>query len=172
MLSKIKSYALYGLNGFRVDVEVDVSAGLPAFEIVGLPDAAIKEAKERVKAALRNSGFTLPPQKIIVNLAPADIKKMGSYYDLPIAIGILAKNGTITKPDFKDTAFIGELSLDGSLRSVSGVLPIAAGLLSQGIKTLIVPYDNAKEAAIVNGLTIIGAKNLVEIVNHLNKNTD
>ena len=171
MISQVLTASVIGLDVYKILVEVDINNSLPAVSIVGLPDMSITEARERVRSAIKNSGFDFPNKKIVVNLAPADIKKMGSYYDLPIAIGILAKNGTITKPDFKDTAFIGELSLDGSLRSVSGVLPIAAGLLSQGIKTLIVPYDNAKEAAIVNGLTIIGAKNLVELVNHLNKNT-
>ena len=111
-----------------------------------------------------------PNKKIVVNLAPADIKKVGSYYDLPIAIGILLKTNIIEKNNFKDTAFVGELSLDGSLRTVNGVLPIAAGLKKQGIKTLVVPYENAKEAAIIQGLTIYGAKNLNEIVNHYNKN--
>lgn len=168
MISQILTASVIGLDVYKILVEVDVNNSLPAVSIVGLPDASISEAKERVRSAIKNSGFNFPNKKIVVNLAPADIKKMGSYYDLPIAVGILSKNGIIAKTEFKDTAFIGELSLDGSLRAVSGVLPIAAGLLAQGIKTLIVPFENAKEAAIIEGLTVIGAKNLVEIVNHFN----
>ena len=171
MISQILTASVIGLDVYKVLVEVDVNNSLPSVSIVGLPDISISEAKERVRSAIKNSGFEFPNKKIIVNLAPADIKKMGSYYDLPIAVGILLKNGTITNANFEDTAFIGELSLDGSLRAVSGVLPIAAGLMQQGIKTLIVPYENAKEAAIINGLNVIGAKNLVELVNHFNTNS-
>lgn len=168
MISQILTASVIGLDVYKVLVEVDVNNSLPSVSIVGLPDASISEAKERVRSAIKNSGYEFPNKKIIVNLAPADIKKMGSYYDLPIALGILSKNRILTKTTFEDTAFIGELSLDGSLRAVSGVLPIAAGLYQQGIKTLVVPYENAKEAAIINGLTVIGAKNLVELVNHFN----
>ena len=151
MISQILTASVIGLDVYKILVEVDVNNSLPAVSIVGLPDASISEAKERVRSAIKNSGYQFPNKKIVVNLAPADIKKMGSYYDLPIAVGILSKSGIITKTEFTDTAFIGELSLDGSLRAVSGVLPIAAGLLEQGIKTLIVPFENAKEAAIIKG---------------------
>ena len=168
MISQILTASVIGLDVYKILVEVDVNNSLPAVSIVGLPDASISEAKERVRSAIKNSGYQFPNKKIVVNLAPADIKKMGSYYDLPIAVGILSKSGIITKTEFSDTAFIGELSLDGSLRAVSGVLPIAAGLLEQGIKTLIVPFENAKEAAIIKGLNVIGAKTLVDIVNHFN----
>ena len=168
MISQILTASVIGLDVYKILVEVDVNNSLPSVSIVGLPDASISEAKERVRSAIKNSGFEFPNKKVIVNLAPADIKKMGSYYDLPIAVGILSKNRTITKTSFEDTAFIGELSLDGSLRAVSGVLPIAAGLMQQGVKTLVVPFDNAKEAAIVEGLTVIGVKNLVDLVNHFN----
>ena len=168
MISQILTASVIGLDVYKILVEVDVNNSLPAVSIVGLPDASISEAKERVRSAIKNSGYQFPNKKIVVNLAPADIKKMGSYYDLPIAVGILSKSGIITKTEFADTAFIGELSLDGSLRAVSGVLPIAAGLLEQGIKTLIVPFENAKEAAIIKGLNVIGAKTLVDIVNHFN----
>ncbi len=167
MISQILTASVIGLDVYKILVEVDVNNSLPAVSIVGLPDAAISEAKERVRSAIKNSGFSFPNKKIVVNLAPADIKKVGSYYDLPIAVGILSKTGTIDG-NFKDTAFIGELSLDGSLRAVAGVLPIAVGLKQQGIKSIVVPIDNAKEAAIVSGLTVYGAKNLVEIVNHFN----
>lgn len=168
MISQILTASVIGLDVYKILVEVDVNNSLPSVSIVGLPDISISEAKERVRSAIKNSGYSFPNKKIVVNLAPADIKKMGSYYDLPIAVGILSKTGVIAKTEFKDIAFIGELSLDGSLRAVSGVLPIAAGLIEQGIKTLIVPYENAKEAAIIDGLTVIGAKNLVELINHFN----
>lgn len=171
MISQILTATVIGLDVYKILVEVDMNNSLPSVAIVGLPDLSVTEARERVRSAIKNSGYEFPNRKVVVNLAPADIKKIGSYYDLPIAIGILAKNGTIQQSDFKETAFIGELSLDGSLRAVSGVLPIAAGLFEQGIKTLIVPYENAKEAAIIEGLTVVGAKNLVELVNHFNKQT-
>ena len=168
MISQIITATVIGLDVYKILVETDVNNSLPSVSIVGLPDLAVNEAKERVRSAIKNSGYDFPNKKIVVNLAPADIKKIGSYYDLPIAIGILSKTGTISQFEFKDTAFIGELSLDGSLRAVSGILPITAGLKQQGITTVIVPFDNAKEAAIVDGITVLGAKNLVEIVNHYN----
>ncbi len=168
MISQILSATVIGLDVYKILVEVDINNSLPSISIVGLPDTAISEAKERVRSAIKNSGYIFPNKKVVVNLAPADIRKVGSNYDLPIAIGILAKNGVIAQKEFNNTAFIGELSLDGSLRAVSGVLPVAAGLKEQGIKTLIVPYENAKEAAIIKGLTVLGAKNLNEIVNHFN----
>lgn len=171
MISQILTASVIGLDVYKVHVEVDINNSLPSVSIVGLPDTAISEAKERVRSAIKNSGYEFPNKKVVVNLAPADIKKVGSYYDLPIAIGILSKNGQIEKTEFEDTAFIGELSLDGSIRAVSGVLAIASGLFEHGIKTLIVPFDNAKEAAIINGLKVIGAKNLNELVNHFNVNS-
>ena len=171
MVSQILTACVIGLDVYKILVEVDVNNSLPAVAIVGLPDVAITEARERVRSAIKNSGYAFPNQKVVVNLAPADIKKIGSGYDLPIAVGILAKDGAIQDTDFSSTAVIGELSLDGSLRSVKGILPIAAGLKEQGITTLIVPYENAKEAAIIQGLTIYGAKNLNEIVNHFNTNS-
>ena len=169
MISQIQTACIIGLDVYRITVEVDVNNSLPSVSIVGLPDASISEARERVRSAIKNSGYPFPNQKVVINLAPADIKKMGSCYDLPIALGILIKNGTIPYIDLKDTAFIGELSLDGSLRSVSGVLPIAAGLKEQGVKNIFVPFENAKEAAIIEGLNVFGAKHLTDIVNHFNK---
>ncbi len=168
MIAQILTASVIGLDVYKILVEVDVNNSLPSVSIVGLPDTAISEAKERVRSAIKNSGFEFPNKKIVINLAPANIKKMGSYYDLPIAIGILVKNGVIPNIDFSNTAVIGELSLDGSIRAVPGVLPIAAGLREQGIKTIILPFDNAKEAAIISDLNILGAKNLTEIVNHFN----
>ncbi len=172
MISQILTACVIGLDVYKVLTEVDVNNSLPSVSIVGLPDTSVNEAKERIRSAIKNSGFEFPNKKIVVNLAPADIKKTGSGYDLPIAVGILLKTNIIEQQDISDTAFIGELSLNGSLRAVTGVLPIAAGLKQQGIKTLIVPYDNAKEAAIIKGLDIIGVKNLVELVNHFNKSSE
>lgn len=171
MVSKILTACITGLDVYKITAEVDINYSLPAVAIVGLPDAAITEARERIRSAVKNSGFLFPNKKVVVNLAPADIKKIGSGYDLPIAIGILVKEGFIEPFDFERTAFIGELSLDGSLRAVNGVLPAAAGLKEQGIETLIAPRANAKEAAIVSGLTVFGAENLNEIAAHFNKNS-
>ena len=146
-------------------MEVDVAHSLPSISIVGLPDSAVNEAKERVHSAIKNSGFSFPQGKVIVNLAPADIRKEGTNFDLPIAIGILKEQG-IEIPDSNDTAYIGELSLDGSLRGINGVLPLVSGLKDRGIKTVFVPVDNSKEAALVQGIKIYGAKDLRTIVNH------
>lgn len=168
MISQILTATVIGLDVFKILVEVDINNSLPSVSIVGLPDIAVNEAKERVRSAIKNSAYQFPNKKIVVNLAPADIRKTGSYYDLPIAVGILSKSGIIPQSEFNETAFIGELSLDGSLRAVSGVLPIAAGLKQQGIKKLILPMENAKEAAIVDDIDVIGANNLCEIVNHFN----
>lgn len=172
MISQILTACVIGLDVYKILVEVDVNNSLPSVSIVGLPDVSVNEAKERIRSAIKNSGFEFPNKKIVVNLAPADIKKTGSYYDLPIAVGILLKNNVIEQQNLSDIAFIGELSLNGSLRAVTGVLPIAAGLKQQGIKTLIVPFDNAKEAAIIQGLNIIGVKDLNELVNHFNKSSE
>ncbi len=164
MLAKVKSYALIGLTGLPVDVEVDVSNGLPSFEIVGLPDASVKEAKERVRSAVRNSGKKYPNVKVTVNLAPADVKKEGSYFDLAIAIGILtASNSTDDK--FDDSfVLIGELSLDGTLRAVSGLLPMLISAKNNGATKFIVPYENAVEASYVLGTQVYALKSLSDAV--------
>ena len=127
MISQVITATVIGLDVFKITIEVDTNMSLPSVSIVGLPDIAVSEAKERVRAAIKNSGYNFPQTKVVVNLAPADIKKEGSLYDLPIAIGILVKSGILLQSDFKDTAFIGELSLDGSVRSVKGILPIVQG---------------------------------------------
>lgn len=171
MISQITTASIIGLDVYKITVETDINNSLPAVVIVGLPDSAISEAKERVRSAIKNSGYEFPNKKTVVNLAPADIKKTGSCYDLPIALGILYKNGVPISENIKDTAFLGELSLDGSLRGVTGILPIAAGLKNQGIKTLVVPYENAKEAALIQGLNVLGAKSLNEVINHFDKNS-
>ena len=145
MLAKTKSYALYGLTGFRVDVEVDVSSGLPGFDIVGLPDTAVKESKERVRSAIKNSGMRYPNAKITVNLAPADLKKQGAYLDLAIAVGILKAGQSGLKDNVDEYAFIGELSLDGKIRSVTGLLPMLISAKNDGSKKIIIPTENVKE---------------------------
>ncbi len=166
MVSKVFSGTTIGLNAYKIEIEVDFSNSLPAVAIVGLPDTAINEARERVRSAIKNSGFTFPSQKVIINLAPADIKKEGTNFDLPMAVGILTELGVIEQEKIKDYAFLGELSLDGNLRSVNGILPLVLGLKEKGIKTVIVPEINAKEAALVENIEILSAKNLMQVINH------
>lgn len=168
MLSIIKSMSLVGLDGYLISVQVDVSPGMPGWEIVGLPDISIREAKERVKTAIRNSEYELQSRKIVVNLAPADTKKEGSFFDLPIAIGILSCLGEIRNQNIKNTVFIGELSLDGKLNKVDGVLPMCIEAKKLGIQKIILPIQNAKEASIVEGLEVIGVHSLIEVVSYLN----
>ena len=165
MVTKAITAANIGINSCKIEVEVDVTNSLPSVSIVGLPDSAVSEARERVHSAIKNSGFTFPTGKVIVNLAPADIRKEGTNFDLPIAIGILKEQG-IEIPDDLTIGFIGELSLDGTLRKVNGVLPLVSGLKDSGIKQVFVPDDNAKEAALVQGIDVFGAKHLGDIVNH------
>lgn len=169
MLSIVKSMSLLGLDGCLISVQVDVSGGLPGWDIVGLPDASVKEAKERVRTAIKNSGYELQSRKIIVNLAPADTKKEGSSFDLPIAIGILLATENIKTFNNENIAFIGELSLDGKINKVNGVLPMCIEAQRLGIKEIVVPKDNALEAGIVRNIKIIPADNLTEIIEYLNK---
>lgn len=166
MVVKINTATVLGLTPHKILVEVDTSMSLPSVVIVGLPDTAISEAKERVRSAIKNSGFQFPNKKVIINLAPADLKKEGTNYDLPIAVGILAKEGLIENKDFEDYALLGELSLDGELRPVVGILPIVSGLKELGFKKVIVPFDNKNEAALVNDIEIYPAKTLKEVTDH------
>ncbi|MCR5266757.1 MAG: YifB family Mg chelatase-like AAA ATPase [Cyanobacteria bacterium RUI128] len=166
MVCKSITATTVGLNAHRIEVEVDVANSLPSISIVGLPDNAVSEAKERIRSAIKNSGYTFPKGKVIINLAPADIKKEGSFFDLPMAVGILQEEGVISSEATKEIAFIGELSLDGSLRGVNGVLSLVTGLNECGIHTVFVPKDNAKEAALVQGVTVYGAEHLCDVVNH------
>ena len=170
MVTKAITAASIGIHSCKIEVEVDVVNSLPSISIVGLPDSAVSEAKERVHSAIKNSGYTFPSGKVIVNLAPADIRKEGTNYDLPIAIGILKEQG-IEIPDSVKIGYIGELSLDGTLRKVNGVLPLVSGLKECGITDVFVPYENAKEAALVQGINIFGAKHLCDIVNHFADNS-
>ena len=172
MISIVKSMSLHGLEGYPIEVQVDVSGGLPCFEIVGLPDTSIREAKERVKTAIKNSGYEMLSKKIIINLAPANTKKEGSIFDLPIAIGILEDLGIIHCSNLIELAFVGELSLDGKINRVNGVLPMCIEAKKLGIKKIIVPKENAEEAAIVNGIKVIGATTLKQVVEYLNKEKD
>ncbi|MBR5793466.1 MAG: YifB family Mg chelatase-like AAA ATPase, partial [Anaerotignum sp.] len=167
MLSIIKSAALMGIDSYPVDVEVDLSNGLPAFDIVGLPDSAVKESRERVRTAIRNSGFSFPVKRITVNLAPADTKKEGASFDLPIALGILAASNLFSAATLRDAIITGELSLDGSVRPVNGVLPMMYDAFRRGVTKCFVPAENAEEAALVEGMTVYPVHSITEIIDHL-----
>ena len=195
MLAKVKSSVLHGIDAQIVEIEVDIAAGLPTTTIVGLPDAAVKESKDRVKTAIRNSGFDYPVRKIIVNLAPANVRKEGVSFDLPLAVGILSAtgqlgngtSGSFTFPDglsvdekgnltAKDETkkrnlsgfmFLGELSLDGTLRRINGILPSAIEAKKKRIHGIVIPYENANEAAVVEGLEVVPIRNLPEVVQFL-----
>lgn len=166
MVCKVLTSTVIGLDAYKIEVEVDLVNSLPSVSIVGLPDAAVNEARERVRSAIKNSSFSFPQKKVVVNLAPADIKKEGTNFDLPIAVGILIEEGVIQEEKTQGVAFIGELSLDGTLRSIIGVLPHVLGLKNAGVKTVIVPKENAKEASLADGITILSANNLNEVVNN------
>lgn len=168
MLARVWSASVVGIDAVKVGVEVDVSGGLPGIMILGLPDAAIQEGKERVRATLKNAGFGFPTKKIVINLSPADLRKEGPSFDLPISVGILAASEQVGADLLGDYLFLGEVSLDGSLRPVAGVLPIAASARSMGITGLVVPADNAQEAAAVDGLKVYGFHNLLEVTDFLN----
>ena len=171
MLSKIKSIVLNGLDGNLVEIQTDISNGIPEFEIVGLPDATVKEAKKRIQAAIKNSNIEFPSKKILINLAPANIRKEGSSFDLAMAIGILIAIGCIPQIDINklaSTIFIGELSLDGKINRSNGVLPMCIEAKELGIKTIVLPKANANEATIIADLDIIPVSNLKEVVDHLN----
>lgn len=166
MVVKVHSATLLGIEGKIVICEADFTGGLPSFDIVGLPDTAVKEAKERVKAAIRNSGFDFPAKKAVVNLAPADLKKEGTQFDLPIAIAVLAGTGQLENKFF-DYVFLGELSLSGEIRAVNGILPAVIGGRDAGMTKFIVPYENRQEAALVEGVEIYGAKTLADVYRHI-----
>ncbi|QZY56643.1 magnesium chelatase domain-containing protein [Crassaminicella profunda] len=166
MLSRVYSCVLKGLDGNLTAVEVDISNGLPALVIVGLPDVAVKESKERVRSAIKNSGFDFPMKRITINLAPANMKKEGTHFDLPMALGILQASHQIESMDLEEFAFIGELSLNGSLNRVTGVLPLVIALRNQGIKKIILSKSNADEAAMIKDLQIYPFENLRDIVKY------
>lgn len=172
MVSQVITSTVIGIESCKILVEVDFVQSIPSVVIVGLPDTSISEAKERVRSAIKNSGFAFPNQKVVINLAPADIKKVGTNYDLPIAMGILARDGIVDDNEIKNTAFLGELSLDGSLRAVNGILPIVSGLKDFEIKQVVVPYENAKEAALIPGVKVLSAKTLSDVVSHFGVNAE
>ena len=153
MFAEINSLGVYALEGFVVRVEADLSGGLPQFSIVGLPDSAVKESTDRVRSALKNLGYTYPASRVTVNLAPADVRKTGPVYDLPILLALLAASGQVAGVP-RDAAFLGELSLDGAVRGVNGVLPMALAAREAGLRQLFVPAENVGEAAVVEGLVI------------------
>jgi len=168
VLASLRSAALFGLDACPVQVEVDVSFGFPSFTMVGLPDASVRESRDRVRSAIRNSGYEFPPHRITVNLAPADVRKAGASFDLPIALGILAASGIVERREIADLVLLGELSLDGSIQPTRGVLPIAAAARRDGIAGLLVPAPNATEASIVCGLDVYAVSSLAHAVGVLN----
>jgi magnesium chelatase family protein len=168
MLSKVFSSATFGIDAFIIEVETHCEKQIPSFTIVGLPDNAVKESRERVSAAIKNSGFDFPLKKITVNLAPADIKKEGSSFDLPIAVGLIAANGKVNKDKLDKTLLLGELALDGKLRKIRGGLSIAVEAKKKGFENLLLPFDSVKEASIVDGINVYGFENLKEVIEFLN----
>jgi magnesium chelatase family protein len=168
MLAKVNSAALYGIDALRVEVEIDLASGLPQLATVGLPEGAVKESKDRIRAAVKNCGYNFPAKRITINLAPADIKKEGSAYDLPMAVGILAAEESIEKTLLDEFLLIGELSLDGSVKPVRGALPIAMAAKKEQVKGLILPEQNAPEAAVVSEVQVLGVRNLPQVVEFLN----
>jgi magnesium chelatase family protein len=168
MLFKTFSAAVFGIDAYLVEVEVDISSGLPNFMTVGLPDAAVRESRERIKSAIKNSGLDFPFNVITVNLAPADVKKEGSGFDLAIGLGILGTTGALLKADLKQYLFLGELSLDGGLRPIKGALSIAAMARQKGIRKLVLPAENAREAAVVQDVAVYGLHSLTEVLDFIN----
>src|SRR5829696_4854597 len=168
MLACVRTAAVFGIEAVAVNVEVDVSFGMPMFTMVGLPDASVRESRDRVRAAIRNSGFEFPPHRITVNLAPADVRKAGSSFDLPIAIGLLATSGRVARRAIDDTVVLGELSLDGAINGIRGVLPIAIAARRLGVRRLLLPPHNAAEACVVDGLDVGTVRSLPEAVAALN----
>ena len=167
MLAKVLSSAVLGIDGYIVEVEVDIAGGLPSFSTVGLPEGAVRESKDRVKAAIKNAGYEFPPRRITVNLAPADIKKEGSAFDLPIALGILSAQGIIPSDHIQRYLFLGELSLDGSIKPIRGALPMAIAAKAAGVERICLPEANAQEAAVVSGIEVLPVRGLGEVVDLL-----
>lgn len=166
MISDIYSSGILGVDGYVVRVETFLSSGLPAFDIVGLPGVSVRESRDRVRAALRNCGYEFPMRRITVNLAPADLRKEGPIYDLPILLGLLDASHQIVA-DFSSCSFFGELSLNGELRPINGVLPMASAVRTANLKSVFVPFENTREAALIEGLTVYGARHVLEIIDHL-----
>src|SRR5919106_6585920 len=168
MLACVRTAAVYGIEACLIHVEVDVSHGLPSFAMVGLPDPGIRESGDRTRSAIRNSGFDFPPHRITVNLSPADMRKEGVSFDLPIALGVLAAAGLISRRDIDDVLLIGALSLDGGIQPTRGVLPVAAAARREGYQALLLPHGNRGEATLVAGLRLYPVRSLTEAVDALN----
>ena len=169
MLATVESATVIGIEAYRVHVEIDVSFGLPHFQLVGLPDASVRESRDRVRAAIRNSGYEFPAHRITINLAPGDLRKAGPGFDLPIALGMLAATGKVQPASLTGIVHVGELSLDGTIQPARGVLAIAAEARRHGARALLLPHDNLAEAAVVSGLTLLPVRTLVEAVTRLNQ---
>ncbi|MCX5879773.1 MAG: ATP-dependent protease, partial [Deltaproteobacteria bacterium] len=167
MLAKVLSSAVMGIDAYVVEVEVDISQGLPSFSTVGLPEGAVRESKERVKAAIKNAGYHFPSDRITVNLAPADVKKEGSGFDLPMAVGILAAMGIVPKDSYADHLILGELSLDGLIRPIKGALPMAIAAKETSMRGVFLPTENAAEAAVVEGVDVYPVQSLNQLVEAL-----
>jgi magnesium chelatase family protein len=172
MLATLESATVVGVDACRVHVEIDVSRGIPHFQLVGLPDASVRESRDRVRAAILNSGFDFPVNRITINLAPGDVRKAGPAFDLPIALGMLAATGIVTRTNFTGIVHVGELSLDGAIQPARGVLPIAAEARRSGARALLLPYDNLAEAEVVSGLRLLPVRTLTEAVQRLNQTDD
>lgn len=172
MLATLESATVIGVDACRVHVEIDVSNGIPHFQLVGLPDASVRESRDRVRAAMRNSGFDFPTNRITINLAPGDVRKAGPAFDLPIALGMLAATSVVTRTDFRGIVHIGELSLDGAIQPARGVLPIAAEARRSRAKALLLPHDNLAEASVVEGLRLLPVRTLREAVERMNQSDD
>src|SRR4051812_37975893 len=168
MLARVQSAAVFGIDASPVTIEVDVSFGLPGFTVVGLPDASVRESRDRIRSAVRNCGFEFPKHRIVVNLAPADVRKAGASFDLPIALGVLAAAGVIVRRDVRDVLILGELSLDGGIQPARGVLPVAIAARRQRVARLLLPVGNIPEAAVVEGLNFFPVGSLNEAVSALN----
>lgn len=168
MIYKTNTCALYGIEGYVIEVETDLSNGLPGFDIVGLPDAAVRESRERVRAAIKNSDFLFPQKRITINLAPADIRKEGSIFDLAIAAGILKASMLIENEDWESFAFLGELSLDGRVKGIKGILPMCLSLRKNGLRKLVLSRDNADEAALVSDMEIYPVESILDMAEFLN----
>lgn len=169
MLSKLKSFGLIGISGYPVDVEIDLNNGLPAYSVVGLPDASIKEGKDRIMSAIKNTGLEYPLYKITVNLAPADTKKIGAFYDLPIALGLVSATDQMPIHSTDGFVILGELSLNGDVRKIRGILPMLISARENGYKKVMIPYENSMEASFIEGLEVYAVKTLREAVDFFNK---
>ena len=167
MIAKVLSGALLGIDAYRVEVEVDIAQGLPQFSTVGLPEGAVKESKDRIKSAVKNYGYEFPARRITINLAPADIRKEGTAFDLPMAVGLLLATGILKGEPKGNYLFLGELSLDGRIKPVRGILPVVVAARNWELDGLIVPYENAREGALVDGLPVYGVQTLGEVIDFL-----